>query len=165
MAASPRFLLAAVLVLALAAAASVDAKKPKLTFNAGDPTKGMHGLNAFGVIAGHHPPGVGHHPPGSGHHPNKFGHKNCNKNASICLDPRYNPVFSPTCCSKSCVDTSTSLTNCGFCFNVCGFGLTCCNGTCSNLLVDVNNCGKCGVKCVPDATHPVPTCQFGICNY
>ncbi|HET7542803.1 MAG TPA: glycosyl hydrolase family 8 [Polyangiaceae bacterium] len=68
-----------------------------------------------------------------------------------------------TKCNNVCVDTQTSVTNCGMCGNVCSTttpycvsgactsscptGTTACAGVCANTTSDVNNCNGCGIAC------------------
>jgi hypothetical protein len=80
------------------------------------------------------------------------------------------------CCSGDCVDTSSSIDNCGACGNACTEGKTCreivvgvvgcacadseteCNGRCVNLQTDPNNCGECGKVCGSGS------CDNGVCD-
>jgi len=79
------------------------------------------------------------------------------------------------CCGGRCVDTLSSIDNCGACGNACTEGTSChkmagggvgcrcrdwetaCNGTCANLQTDPNNCGQCGHVC------PSGDCANGVC--
>ena len=64
-------------------------------------------------------------------------------------------------CDGSCVNLSTSTTNCGECGKVCkSLAPTCCKGGCVNTMTDNNNCGTCGHKCMFGAT-----CVPGLQNH
>ena len=76
-----------------------------------------------------------------------------------------------TACSGSCVDLSSSFTDCGACGNSCGArqacvsgvcscraGSTMCSGSCTTLEFDGLNCGACGNVCATGKS-----CQSGIC--
>jgi hypothetical protein len=80
------------------------------------------------------------------------------------------------CCGGSCVDTLTSIDNCGACGNACTNGKSCqyksgggvecrckdweseCNGSCADLQKDPNNCGQCGHVCASGV------CDDGVCT-
>jgi len=93
------------------------------------------------------------------------------------------------CCDHACVDTQSSLFNCGYCGKHCGSvhltGPSCnfgaCDGTCdfgygdcngdksvdgceTNIGTDVNNCGACGHVCATAAHLTNPTCTNGQCG-
>ena len=90
------------------------------------------------------------------------------------------PAATPTLCSGSCVDPTSSVSNCGACGKACttsiGHGLpvcsagectwacnsgyTACNGACVDEQTDANNCGGCGAghTCLAGTT-----CQAGTC--
>jgi hypothetical protein len=65
-----------------------------------------------------------------------------------------------TYCDGSCVNLSTSTSNCGECGKVCkSLAPTCCSGTCVDLQTNESNCGTCGHKC------PIYTsCISGSCK-
>jgi hypothetical protein len=65
-----------------------------------------------------------------------------------------------TMCDGSCVNLSTSTTNCGECGKVCkSLAPTCCNGACVNTLTDASNCGTCGHKCLYSTTCIAGSCK------
>ena len=74
-------------------------------------------------------------------------------------------------CGGSCVDKTTSATNCGACGNVCAGGALCingacacsgtqiaCSGKCVDLTKNTTNCGLCGNACAGGAS-----CINGVC--
>jgi hypothetical protein len=65
-------------------------------------------------------------------------------------------------CDGSCVNLSTSSTNCGSCGHTCLFGTSCCNGSCVNLKTDESNCGSCGHACNAFASCDSGTCKLKI---
>jgi cysteine-rich repeat protein len=88
-------------------------------------------------------------------------------------------------CTGACVDTNTSVNNCGMCGHVCGSNQTCasgqctgqtqctpplvnCTGACVDTSTSVNNCGMCGQICgaSPNATAGCSNshCQIAVCN-
>ncbi len=75
------------------------------------------------------------------------------KGDALCVEPAIQ-------CGGSCVDLSSSVTNCGECGHVCAAGQTCvdasctcgagralCSGACVNLASDAQHCGQCGRAC------------------
>ena len=91
------------------------------------------------------------------------------------------PASTPTLCAGACVETASSVQNCGACGNACttsiahaqpacdsgactwtcNAGYSACNGACVDEQADANNCGGCG------AAHACPagmTCQAGGCG-
>lgn len=70
-------------------------------------------------------------------------------------------IMGKTMCDGSCVNLSTSSTNCGECGKVCkSLAPTCCNGVCVNTLTDNNNCGTCGKVC----KGILASCESGTCK-
>ena len=67
-----------------------------------------------------------------------------------------------TNCDGTCVNLSTSKTNCGECGKICKNLLspTCCNGACVNLYIDQSNCGTCGKTC-----GSLQSCESGVCKF
>lgn len=64
------------------------------------------------------------------------------------------------CCWNRCVDITSDVYNCGFCWKRCPFTWQCCNGLCVNINVNPFNCGDCGKSC------PVGSlCFYGMCGY
>ena len=76
-------------------------------------------------------------------------------------------------CDGACIDTTSSMDNCGGCGEVCNSleicasgacvcdsGLTACDGVCIDTDTDENNCGDCGETC---DTLNGETCDAGTC--
>ena len=71
-------------------------------------------------------------------------------------------IMGKTMCDGSCVNLSTSTTNCGECGKVCkSLAPTCCKGGCVNTMTDNNNCGSCGHKCTLGTTCVAGSCKTG----
>lgn len=65
-----------------------------------------------------------------------------------------------TMCDGTCVNLTTSTTNCGECGKVCkSLAPTCCKGVCVDTKTSTSNCGTCGHKC-PSGT----SCISGSCK-
>ena len=63
-------------------------------------------------------------------------------------------------CDGSCVNLSTSTTNCGACGKVCkSLAPNCCNGNCVDYLTNSSNCGSCGHKCTLGTTCVAGSCK------
>ena len=91
------------------------------------------------------------------------------------------PAATPVLCSGTCVDTSSSIANCGACATpcttsiahaqpscsggtcafTCNSGYTQCNGACVDERTDPSNCGGCGAG---HACAGGTTCQNGSCQ-
>jgi len=70
------------------------------------------------------------------------------------------PVKGDVRCDGTCVNLSTSTTNCGECGKVCkSLAPTCCKGGCVNTMTDNNNCGSCGHKCMFGITCVAGSCK------
>src|SRR5690606_34263739 len=74
-------------------------------------------------------------------------------------------------CNGSCVNTMSSVGNCGSCGNACGAGLSCaagacecptgqtsCGGVCVDTMTNAMNCGACGTACPTGSS-----CTAGAC--
>lgn len=69
-------------------------------------------------------------------------------------------IMGKTMCDGSCVNLSTSTTNCGACGKVCkSLAPNCCKGNCVDYLTNSSNCGSCGHKCSFGST-----CVDGSCK-
>jgi len=68
-----------------------------------------------------------------------------------------------TVCNTTCVNLSTSNSNCGSCGHTCsGLTATCCNGACTNLKTSKDNCGSCGHQCSELLSCVAGSCQLTI---
>jgi len=109
----------------------------------------------------------------------------CKSSAADCAGSDSGAV---ACCDHACVDTQSSLLDCGFCGNHCGgphlTGASCqfgtCQGTCDVGYADCNNnkadgcesqtssdpknCGACGNDCALRAHYANATCTSGTCG-
>ena len=87
----------------------------------------------------------------------------------VCKDSACQCSAGATACGNACVDTQTSLSNCGACGNVCASPLVCQGGACvcpfvmcGEACIDTQseglNCGSCGHDCLGGA------CKSGACQ-
>jgi hypothetical protein len=70
------------------------------------------------------------------------------------------PVKGDVRCDGTCVNLSTSTTNCGECGKVCkSLSPNCCNGACVDYQTNSSNCGSCGHKCLLGTTCVAGSCK------